>query len=95
MGTLLLLPPVPPLGRLASDEPGLMSAFRDGALPGVVEGGLGTLDTVLERLRLPGVVEGGRNSPAAAEDRPERLDRADCGLADASVGTCVDRGLTF
>lgn len=70
-------------------------AFLEGALPGVVEGGRGTFEILLGRFRRIGVVEGGLYSPPAAEDRPDRADMADCGLAVASVGASEDRGLTF
>lgn len=70
-------------------------AFLEEVRPGVVEGGRGTLETLLVRLRRLGVVEGGLYSPPVTEDRPDRADMADCGLAVASVGTSDDRGLTL
>lgn len=72
--------------RPASDEVGRLRALLEGALAGV--------DAVLDRLREPGVVEGGRFSPAT-DERPERLESADCGRAVASVGGSVDSRLTL
>lgn len=67
-------------------------AFLDGVLPGVVEGGLGTLEIVLDLLRAEDATEGGL-SPPATDERPDRLDIDESGLAVASVGASLDKGL--
>jgi hypothetical protein len=60
----------------------------------VVGGSLFVLETVFDRLREElEATEDGLYSPPVTEERPDRLDIADCGLAVASVGASTERGL--